>query len=377
MRTKMRVRIIRGVMVSALSGIGLFALAGALYANAQPKVEVVFCLDTTGSMGGLIEGAKQKIWSIANQIVSGKPTPALSIGLVAYRDFGDEYVTKIYQLDDDLDAVFERLRSLGADGGGDTPEHVNRALHDAVRTVRWSNDPNALRLVFLVGDCPPHMDYGDGYDYREICKAAVQRDIVINAVQCGDYPETASFWRDIAKRAEGSYASIAQDGGMQVVETPFDAEIAALGAKLEDTRVPFGSSESIASSRTKKEKAKEMISGMAPAAAAERASFKAGGAGMGAEDLVRALETGAVKIEALKDEELPEEMRGKTLKEKETYLSSKEKERTALSGKIEMLSRKRTEYLALKLKETGKPDSFDGVVKGFIEDQAAKKGIAY
>ena len=377
MRTKMRVRIIRGVMVSALSGLGLFALAGALYANAQPKVEVVFCIDTTGSMGGLIEGAKQKIWGIANQIVSGKPTPALSIGLVAYRDIGDEYVTKIYQLDDDLDAVFEHLRSLGADGGGDTPEHVNRALYDAVRTVRWSGDPGALRLVFLVGDCPPHMDYEDGYDYREICKAAVQRDIVINTVQCGEYLDTTSFWRDIAKRAEGSYASVAQDGGMQVVETPFDAEIAALSAKLEDTRVPFGSRESIASSRTKKERAKEMIADMAPAAAAERASFKAGGAGMGAEDLVRALETGAVKIEALKDEELPEEMRGKTLKERETYLSAKEKERTALSGKIEMLSRKRNEYVALKLKETGKPDSFDEVVKGFIGEQAAKKGITY
>ena len=167
------------------------------------------------------------------------------------------------------------------------------------------------------------MDYRDGYDYREICKAAVQRDIVINTVQCGEYLETASFWRDIAKRAEGSYASVAQDGGMQVVETPFDAEIAALSAKLEDTRVPFGSRESIASSRTKKERAKEMIADMAPAAAAERASFKASGAGMGAEDLVRALETGAVKIEALKDEELPEEMRGKTLKERETYLSVK------------------------------------------------------
>jgi len=102
------------------------------------------------------------------------------------------------------------------------------------------------------------MDYRDGYDYREICKAAVQRDIVINTVQCGEYLETASFWRDIAKRAEGSYASVAQDGGMQVVE-----------------------------------------------------------------DLVHALKTGSVKIEALKDEELPEEMRGKTLKERETYLSVK------------------------------------------------------
>ena len=67
-------------------------------------MEVVFCLDTTGSMGGLIEGAKEKIWSICNQIAGGKPTPDLKVGLVAYRDKGDDYVTKVYDLTDDLDA---------------------------------------------------------------------------------------------------------------------------------------------------------------------------------------------------------------------------------------------------------------------------------
>src|SRR5689334_3810456 len=73
--------------------------------KAKPKVEVVFCLDTTGSMGGLIEAAKQKIWSISNQIASGKPTPDLKIGLVAYRDKTDAYITKVFDLTDDLDAV--------------------------------------------------------------------------------------------------------------------------------------------------------------------------------------------------------------------------------------------------------------------------------
>ena len=61
---------------------------------AKPRIEVCFVLDTTGSMGGLIEGAKQKIWSIANEMISAKPTPELRLGLVAYRDRGDEYVTQ-------------------------------------------------------------------------------------------------------------------------------------------------------------------------------------------------------------------------------------------------------------------------------------------
>src|SRR5437016_13311503 len=97
-----------------------------------PKVEVVFCLDTTGSMGGLIDGAKQKIWAICNQIAGGKPTPDLKVGLVAYKDRGDTYVTKVFDLSADLDTIHAELKKFTADGGGDEPESVNQALDDAV-----------------------------------------------------------------------------------------------------------------------------------------------------------------------------------------------------------------------------------------------------
>src|SRR6516225_1067605 len=75
----------------------------------KPQIEVVFCLDTTGSMGGLIKGAKEKIWAICNQIAGGKPSPDLKVGLVAYRDKGDEYITKVIDLTDDLDEIHKHL----------------------------------------------------------------------------------------------------------------------------------------------------------------------------------------------------------------------------------------------------------------------------
>src|SRR5262249_30526693 len=135
--------------------LGLVAAAPAAEqppAKQKPKVEVVFCLDTTGSMGGLIEGAKQKIWAISNQIASGQPTPDLKIGLVAYRDRGDEYITKVFDLTDDLDQIHTQLRGIRAAGGGDEPESVNQALHDAVHKIKWSTDKETLRILFLVGD---------------------------------------------------------------------------------------------------------------------------------------------------------------------------------------------------------------------------------
>ncbi len=87
--------------------------------NAKPRIEVCFVLDTTGSMSGLIEGAKQKIWSIANEMVSAKPTPELRFGLVAYRDRGDEYVLKTFDLTNDIDADLCESRGFQAAGGGD------------------------------------------------------------------------------------------------------------------------------------------------------------------------------------------------------------------------------------------------------------------
>src|SRR5262249_44818878 len=152
-------------------------------------VEVVFCLDTTGSMRGLIQAAKDKIWTICNQIASGKPTPRLKVGLVAYRDKGDEYVTKVFDLSDDLDAIHGHLMGFVAKGGGDIPEHVNKALYDAVHGIKWSTDKKTLRMIFLVGDAEPHMDYTDVVKYPETCKAACEKGIIINTVQCGNSAE--------------------------------------------------------------------------------------------------------------------------------------------------------------------------------------------
>src|SRR3954453_15148764 len=110
---------------AALALVGLLPSARADDKPAsvkKPRVEVVFCLDTTGSMSGLIEGAKTKIWQICNQIINGKPTPALRVGLVAFRDKGDSYITKVHDMTDDLDAVYSEVRTYRAEGGGDAPE---------------------------------------------------------------------------------------------------------------------------------------------------------------------------------------------------------------------------------------------------------------
>ena len=149
--------------------------------NERPKVDVVFVLDTTGSMGGLIETAKEKIWSIATTMASAQQAPEIRIGLVAYRDRGDAYVTRVVDLSSDLDSVYATLMDFQAQGGGDTPESVNKALYDAVHSMSWSQNDQAYQAIFLVGDAPPHMDYNE-VRYPEIVATAKQKVIVINTV---------------------------------------------------------------------------------------------------------------------------------------------------------------------------------------------------
>src|SRR5262249_23092818 len=97
-----------------------------------------------------------------------------------------------------------------------------------------------LRIIYLVGDAPPHMDYDNDVPYEQSCLAACQRGIIINTIQCGNEPSTTPIWQEIAQKSEGRFVRIAQDGGVQAVSTPFDTKLAELNAKLAQSAVVYG-----------------------------------------------------------------------------------------------------------------------------------------
>ena len=198
-------------------------------------------LDTTGSMGGLIEGAKRKIWSIATAIVDSNPDADIRMGLVAYRDIGDEYVTRKFELTTDIQDLYANLLELKARGGGDWPESVNEALDIAVNKMKWTDGSDVRRIVFLVGDAPPHMDYEQDTKYPVTLKVAKQKDIIVNTVLAGIARDTERVWRDIAQNGNGRYIPIPQDGGQVVIiETPYDEDIIILQREINGTVIPYG-----------------------------------------------------------------------------------------------------------------------------------------
>src|SRR5712664_2653685 len=190
-------------------------------AIAKPAVEFAFVRDTTGSVSGLIASAKRKIWSIATAIVESNPDADMRMRLVAYRDIGDDYVTRTFDLTTDIQDLYANLLELKARGGGDWPESVNEALDVAVNKLRWTPASDVRRIVFLVGDAPPHMDYAQDTKYPTTLAVAKQKDIIVNAVLAGNARDTERVWRDIAQSGNGRFIPIPQDGGQVVIiETP-------------------------------------------------------------------------------------------------------------------------------------------------------------
>jgi len=341
----------------------------------RPKIEVVFALDTTGSMSDLIEGAKQKIWSIANELQSGQPSPELRIGLVAYRDRGDAYVTQHFPLTDDLDVVYEQLSSLRADGGGDGPESVNQALFEAIHKSGWSTADSVYRTVFLVGDAPPHTDYPNDVSYQETVREAARRGIVINTVQCGEMSDTRPIWLAIAQGSQGSYASIAQSGGMQQIAAPMDAEIDRVNAALSGTVVPYG-----AIAAQEKVRSKTRMASAAPAAASaarhEYLGKKGGDLVTGGGDLVDDVRGGRVKLENVRPEELPNELRALAPAAQKQELARRGAEREQLKTRLDTLVKERADYVRTeqqKRKAEGAKDGFDDEVMKAVKTQAAAR----
>ena len=351
-------------------------------ANGQPVVDVVFVLDTTGSMSGLIQTAKDKIWSIATTMASAQPTPEIRIGLVAYRDRGDDYVTKTVGLSADLDTVYAALMDFQAGGGGDMPESVNAGLAAAVHGMSWSDREQAYQVIFLVGDAPPHVDYQDEPQYPQILAAAKDKGIVVNAIQCGEIPATLTAWTQIANLGNGSFFQVEQAGSAVAYSTPYDAELATLSARLDATRVYYGT-EAERNEMEEKRSATDKLSALASdEAKARRGVFNMSEAGrlnrLGKQELVAAVASGDVDLEEMDANALPAAVAAMAPAEQKSYIDGLAKERLEVESRMRELAASRDEFIKQKLDEDGgAEDSLDQKLYETIVRQAEEEGFEY
>ena len=167
-------------------------------------LDILFVLDTTGSMGEEIERLRDTIEIVHANIRAMTPKPAVRFGMVLYKDRGDEYVTRVVPFTSDLSVFQAALEEVYAAGGGDTPEDLQAALEDSVKKLDWNKE--GVRTAFVITDAEPHLDYGQQYTYAHAAKDARARAIRFHTIGTGGLGVEGEYvLRQLAQFTEGKY----------------------------------------------------------------------------------------------------------------------------------------------------------------------------
>ena len=342
------------------------------------SIQLALLLDTSGSMDGLIEQAKSQLWKIVNELATSKKDGQQVNLNVALYEYGKQsipadegYLRNIFPFTQDLDKISDELFKLKTNGGD---EYCGKVILNAVDNLQWNKSNDNLKIIFIAGNEP--FTQGN-IDYKTACQKAVKKGIVVNTIFCGNYDEgIQTMWKDGADLADGKYMNIDHNAAIVHIDAPQDAEIIKLGQELNKTYIAFGNA-----GREKKEmQAEQDVNSMSlsPGVMVERSVTKSGtqykNSGW---DLVDATNEGSVKIEELKDEDLPNEMQKMSVQERKAYVDKMEKEREQIQNKINKLNDERSKYIAQKMLENKGDNTLDVVMLKTIREQAKQKNYKF
>jgi len=368
--------LIRFAALAAFFAPSLGAAADTLTPNDPRRdVDLVIALDVSGSMEGLIESAKQRLWDITNELARARPVPALRVAILSYGNpnYGEQagYVRVDLPFTADLDKVNATLFAFRTDGG---EEYVARAIQTSLDALQWSAESDALRIVFVAGNESAEQD--PRLTIQQATAAASRRGVVVNAIYCGaDGNADARGWQRVATSTNGRYASIDQNAAAVAnVATPFDDELTALNGELNGTYVAFGSGGE--RGRANQVAQDSNAAAMSPAAAASRTVSKAGALYRAEWDLVDAVESGK-ELAAIPAAELPAELQALPPAEREAFVREKAERRIALQQKIGELAAARSEYIARETRESAEPAGLDAAILQGLREVAATKGFSF
>lgn len=369
-----------------LALIFLVVTSTNLFSNQIPQniitknnsIQLALLLDTSNSMDGLIDQAKSQLWKIVNELATTKKDRHPVDLYVALYEYGKDaipsqegHLRNIVPFTQDLDKISDELFKLKTNGG---EEFCGKVILNAVNNLQWNKSNDELKIIFIAGNEP--FTQGD-IDYKKACKEAVKNGIVVNTIFCGNYDEgIQTMWKDGADISDGKYMNIDQNAEIVHIDAPQDHEIVKLGQELNKTYIAFGNF-----GKEKKELQAEQDAnsiGLSNEVMVQRSVTKSGGQYKNSTwDLVDAKKDGTVKIEELKDEELPDEMKKMNQQERKAYVDKMSKERGKLQNQINKLNEERSKYVAKKLLENKNENTLDAVMIKTIREQAKQRNYKF
>ncbi len=342
----------------------------------QPKIQLAILLDTSNSMDGLIDQARNQLWRVVDEFSKARRNGMPVVLEVAVFEYGNDtlsaeqgYIRKVTGLTSDLDLVSEALFSLTTNGGS---EYCGYTIKAATEQLQWSASESDIKAIFIAGNEP----FTQGpVPYRDAIAKAKASGILVNTIHAGSYEEGRnSGWQDGALLAGGDYMSIDQNQKIAHIPAPQDQRIAELNAELNETYVPYGAQGEIGKQRQMEQDAN--TSSISPALLAKRAKSKAGNLYSNSQwDLVDAVSKEKVKLESLDEKALPPEMSGMNPQQREAYVSDKAERRAEIKQEIAELSQAREAYVSAEERNAakGKGSTVDDALVGSIRKQGEEK----
>lgn len=170
------------------------------------NLDVLFLLDTTGSMGDEIDQLKSTIDEVSQRIANLPGDIHTRMGMTLYRDLDDSFVTATFDFTDRVEDFAAALAEVTADGGGDYPEALDEALEEAFAQPSWRPASETVQLVFLVADAPPQVGRQVRVPYTESMARAAANGIKIFPVSSSGTDDQAEFvFRQLAQFTGGRY----------------------------------------------------------------------------------------------------------------------------------------------------------------------------
>jgi uncharacterized FlgJ-related protein len=371
--------LVAALLLAAVASTGWAEDKPIVKPSAKP-VDLVICLDVSGSMQGLIDSAKLKLWDIVNELGTVKPTPKLRVALYSYGGQGGEYTAangytrKEVDLTTDLDKVYEKLNALRITGH---EEYVTGVSKRALTEQDFSKEKNALKVIFVCGNESASQD--PNVKLADLAKLTKEMDVIVNTIYCGpENDDIAPGYKAVAEQCGGRFASINMDKAKHtVVATPFDKELNDLSGKLNGTYLFYGKAheELKLNQGIQDENAKKA----APGAGAARAATKGGDLYRNTQDVIDKLaEDPKFDVSKLKDDELPAELKKLTPEERTALIKKKTEERAELQKQIKDLATKRAKHIEEETRKAPKDEkekSLDEALKATIRTQAKEKGF--
>lgn len=344
---------------------------------SDTKIQVALLLDTSGSMDGLIDQAKAKLWKIINELALARhdnKLPNLEIALYEYGKSSipaeEGFLRQLVPLTNDLDKVSEALFALRTGGG---EEYCGMVIKRATSELEWSESNDDLKLIFIAGN----ESFSQGPEnYQKACSKAISNGIVVNTIFCGNPTEGINtFWKSGAELADGQFLHIDHNQQVAEVTTPFDTTMIRLNTQLNGTYVVYGASGDRYFSNAMDQDANAY--GYSSGLAAERAATKASANYKTYQwDLVSATSADSTVLEEMDAEELPEPMQELDADERKEFLVEKQEEREAIQNEIKVMNKKREDFLRAQ-EATGNAPTLDAALLGAIREQAVSKNFQF